>query len=142
MIAKAKDGHCTIVLTIQCSDGYCCDGGASRTRAHPAEGGDNSWDSTTHSYTLGRCKHAPSDDVTDTGLHSSRDRTYRFQGFYCCLSGEKGGNKPATGPTALKPTTPSSAGATRGVKATPATVAATPMATVVITRSQRGDARL
>lgn len=64
-----------IVLIIQCSDGYCCDGGASRTRAQAANGADNSRDSTTHSYALGDCKQTAGRNVSpDTGLHSSSDR--------------------------------------------------------------------
>ena len=73
-----KDDYCMTVQYFQCSDDYCCDGGASRTRAHAANGADNSWDCATHGYALGRCKHAPSDNVTDTGLYSGRDRTYRL----------------------------------------------------------------
>jgi hypothetical protein len=65
-----------IALTVWSLDDYCCDDGASRTRAHAANGADNSWDSPTHSYALGRCKETPTCNVTDTGLHYSRERTY------------------------------------------------------------------
>ena len=38
------------------------------------------------------------------------------------IVGRTGGNIPATGPTALKPTTPSRTGATMGARTTPAIV--------------------
>jgi hypothetical protein len=64
-----KDDHGMIVLTIQCSDDHCCDGGASRTRAQAANSADSSWDSTTHSYALGHCKQTSGRHVSpDTGL--------------------------------------------------------------------------
>jgi hypothetical protein len=58
-----------IVLTVQCSDDHCCNGGASRTRAQAANSADSSWDSTTHSYALGHCKQTSGRNVSpDTGL--------------------------------------------------------------------------
>jgi hypothetical protein len=72
-MTTTKDGHCIIVLTVQCSDDYCRDGGASRTRTQAAKGADSSWDSTTHSNSLGNCEQSSSRNVSpDTGLHSSR----------------------------------------------------------------------
>ena len=75
-------------------------------------------------------------DVTDTGLHSSCHRTYRFQEFRCCLNSEMGENIPAMGPAAPKPTTPRTTGATKGVRATHVAVEAAPMARAVETRSR------
>lgn len=110
-------------MAVQCLDGCCCNGGVSCTRAD-ATNDDNSWDSPTHGYALGRCKETFGCNVTVTGLPSSSDRTYRFQGVRCCLNSEAGGNTPATGPAAPKPTTPNSTRATKRVRATPAAMVA------------------
>ena len=129
MITKNNYG-----TTIQCLDDYCRDG-RGRTRAHAANGADSSWDSPTHSYALGCCEETSSCNVTYTSLQSSCNRTYQFQGFRYRFNSKTGGGTPATGPAALKPTTPSSTGATKGVRATPVAVLAAPMARAVKTKS-------
>src|SRR6266478_1672995 len=120
--------------SIRCSDDYCCDSGAGRTRSHAANSADNSWDSSTHSHALGRCEQTSSRNVTDTSLQSSCDRTYLFHGFRCSLNNGTGWNIPATGPAAPKPTTPSRTGATKGVKTTPVVAVAAQMARPVKTK--------
>jgi hypothetical protein len=62
-----------IIFTILCSDEYG-GGGGSSTRAHATGSADNSWDSSTHGYALGRCKQASNYDITNTGLHPSCHR--------------------------------------------------------------------